>query len=701
MNNNNLLASVALFSELYNSNEYTNIPDIIAEFIKGVVVSENKWSTTPLELKQLLEEIYGFNIPEAIVRSTVRNRLKDVAEHRDGYYHFQKHISDNFEKLDTEYVLLKEIQQNILANLFNYIGACEDKELTDKEKHGVEINFQHFLMDNGFSDTYSNYISAFVIKNSKDLQFRKNLNLIREGIILYNGIRYSADLNIMGVWNTDLTIFLGTEHLLSALGYNGILFKELFEDFYKLVTEINHSNKNRGNDKRITLKYFKESQDEIDTLFDKAERIIKGSANLTAHRPAMIEILNGCKHSSDIVVKKVRLFSDLKLLGITLQEFSNDILFKYPDYNVEDSTVVEAIKKESLAKGRAVDEELCYQLFRIFTKINYYRGGVSKDKFENIGHIYITNNSLALYLAHNNKVKFEEKDIPFAKDLDYITNKFWYKLMKGLGANNTFPKSFDVVTKAQLILSSHVNQSISNSYEKLIKEYNGGKLTLQQASDINYELREKLNKPEEITIETVEKSLYFLTVDSSFEDYLREKQRKDQLLDEAQKRTQELEREIKRRDEVEAEKLQKNEEDMRLENKRAFVHREWKKESGEKSVNALFFVGVIILTMLPIILTITLKIYKGFEAPASQWQNKQYCYIFGAIFWYVVELICRAYLFDKEKIKNGWKWIVLAINRPKFNQYKIAQLEQYEHQFDNDFPSQISSLGQVRQSLQA
>ena len=51
MKNNNLLASVALFSELYNSETYKSIPDILAEFIKGAIVYEQKYSVNSTELK--------------------------------------------------------------------------------------------------------------------------------------------------------------------------------------------------------------------------------------------------------------------------------------------------------------------------------------------------------------------------------------------------------------------------------------------------------------------------------------------------------------------------------------------------------------------------------------------------------------------------------------------------------------------------
>ena len=90
-------------------------------------------------------------------------------------------------------------------------------------------------------ETISKYISAFVIKNQGNAAFTNGLNLIKEGVILYQGIKFTADINELGKWNSELTIFLSTEHLFNALGFNGILYQQIFDDFDKLVSEINFS----------------------------------------------------------------------------------------------------------------------------------------------------------------------------------------------------------------------------------------------------------------------------------------------------------------------------------------------------------------------------------------------------------------------------------------------------------------------------
>jgi len=76
MKENNLLASVALFGELYNSSTYKSVSDIIAEFIKGAVVYEEKYTLNSTEVVALLAKVYEFKIPESVIRTTLRASLK-------------------------------------------------------------------------------------------------------------------------------------------------------------------------------------------------------------------------------------------------------------------------------------------------------------------------------------------------------------------------------------------------------------------------------------------------------------------------------------------------------------------------------------------------------------------------------------------------------------------------------------------------
>ena len=89
-------------------------------------------------------------------------------------------------------------------------------------------------------------------------------------MILYQGIKFTADINELGKWNSELSIFLSTEHLFNSLGYNGLLFKQIFDDFYNLVREINTSGKTKSGDKLVNLYYLEETRDEVNYFFQTA-----------------------------------------------------------------------------------------------------------------------------------------------------------------------------------------------------------------------------------------------------------------------------------------------------------------------------------------------------------------------------------------------------------------------------------------------
>ena len=94
----NLLASAALFSELYNPDH--DVTDILTLFIKGAVVLEKKWTVTSNEIMELLKSVYGFKIPESVIRTILRNRLKDEVTRNNGHYTFDSKIENDFESLN-------------------------------------------------------------------------------------------------------------------------------------------------------------------------------------------------------------------------------------------------------------------------------------------------------------------------------------------------------------------------------------------------------------------------------------------------------------------------------------------------------------------------------------------------------------------------------------------------------------------------
>lgn len=675
MRDKNLIASVALFSELYNSDTYKNIPEIIAEFIRGAIIFENKYSFNSTELKDLLNKIYGFDIPESVVRTILQNKFKDELRRENNYYHFNQNIKNSSLNINNDFQEISNSQNQVIEDIYTYIETKKKKQLEPNEKRDVLENVFQFLMDNGYSEKYSDLISAYVLVKEKDTKFRELLNSIKEGLILYQGINYTADLNQLGSWNNDLTIYLGTEHLFNALGYNGILYKEIFDDFYKLVFEINTSQKNtNAKRKKIELRYLEETKIEIDNFFQTAESIKKGNKALDPSKLAMETILKKSNSLSDIKTLRVQFDIELKRLGIQFQDFNYSV-DRTAQYNVVDQKVIDELKKLSEEKGRYFSEENCHYYFKLFTKINTFRGGANNNRFEKCGHLYVTETAFVKYLAHNNLVKFEDYDTPFAKDIDFVTTRFWFTLKKGFSHKQSLPKSFDVITKAKIILSSHLTNGISKSYENLLAEKKSGKLSDEEAIARSYSLREKPNTPEEITIDNLDEALDFIQNENHLENFYREKVRKEQLLESTQKENEGLQLKIaeyeNKERELEEQKLKNEFEQRRFE----FINESWIIHRKANNKDLYLFIFIVLSN----IYLITSAFFIGLSKELKEWflklEYQQILLIITYVIVLLIDTLGSKYLFKKEQVINGWNWLKTLFNFKAYKETKIDNLE--------------------------
>ena len=529
-----LLASVVLFRELYDSNK--DIYDVIAELLKAAILFEKKVSFNNTEATQLLENTFGFIIPESVVKTTLRNRLKNkeqIISFADGVYTLGDGVNIDSSQLTTEIEATKNKQAEIISDLISYVESSYFTNISEEEKSIIIDSFSAYLLEDAVEVKYADYISSYIIDRQTKPGFTELLNAVREGFVLYNGVRYTPDLNDIGLWKTELTIYLDTEHLFNATGLNGILFKQLFDDFYNLVKEINH-----GGKKYITLKYFRECKDEVDGFFHVAEQIFEKKFGLDPSKNAMIFILDNCVTKSDILEKKAKLYSQLDGKRITIEERID--FYDEHQYNIEDGNLLSEIQKQVEDTGRKFDEEKCIKILKTFTRINYMRKGVNSGAFENIGYILMTGNNFTRFLTFNPLIKTTGKDIPFATDMDFITNRFWFKLNKGLTNHGSLPKSMDVVAKAQVVLSSHINSSVSEKFDLMKQDFSTGKITKKDAEYLHHELRQKTTSPENITQDTLEDALAFLNIDG-FENHLREKSLLERKAAEGDKAIKEIE----------------------------------------------------------------------------------------------------------------------------------------------------------------
>jgi hypothetical protein len=495
-----LLSSLSLFRELYNKD--TDIYDVISEFIKAAIQIESKWSFNSQEIVILLRKNFGFDLPEAVITTTLRNRLckkeKFLSLSGKEYTCIAKEKkSENVQKKITESNIL---YASLIGDLEVYVAENSDFEIDGKEKEIILNSLYEFLLDNTVNNKYSNHISAFIVTNKSE-SFLNILNHVREGFAIYSGVKYSPDINDLGSWKTKLTIFLDTELIFYMAGLNGEVYKNIFDDFYNLVLEVNKAKK------LISLKYFKEAESEIENYFGAAEHIVAGSSMLDPTKTAMVTITNGCKYKNEVMEKKLELYSQLERKNIGLEEDTN--YYSNQKLNIESNILVTELLAEN---GMSEDDhQRIDPILKKFMRINSLRNGQPIEYFDESKYILMSGNHLTQKLAFDKRILPNSKAIPFATSIEFVTNRIWFKLAKGLSNDSAASlTSLDVYSAAQVVLSAHLGSSIAEKLEKVSSDFKSGELSKADAEFLNTNFRTQIHLPEEISADIAQDSLLFL-----------------------------------------------------------------------------------------------------------------------------------------------------------------------------------------------
>lgn len=533
MSNNKLLASLAVFRSLDKEGKSINV--ILSEFLMDIIKSKQLHQFTASEIGSHLEEMYDFQIPDAVIRTALKNIDFIVVSNH------QYTVSDTSKlkeyNLDEQQDIMFDEYDNILKNLFIYIKDKQQSTLSSEDEKNIEKAFVNFILDNATDNGYSDFISAFIIDNKNDSSFMNTMDLIKEGVILYTGLKFNPSMNLNSPWQSNLTIYLNTEIIFHLAGYNGELYKELFDDFYSLVKDVNRTKK------YIRLKYFTETKEEIESFFYAAEKIIKGDNSLSAASAAMRMLVNGSKDAIDILTKKAQLFKLLETSGIQEEESENIYTKENYKYNLPEQLIIDKYIAE-------FDEKYNLEYIQdIVKKLNFFsikRAEREKNNFENIGYILLTENSKINMIAWDDDIK-NRGDVPLATNLQFITNKLWFKLNKGFGKGD-YPTSFKVITKAQTLLASHLSDTLRKEYKELQKRVDSKEMTEEVALTVLYELKNRSKMPEDLYDSDMTSVLTTIS-EKKLDDYALQYENTIKKAKEKEKKNKELEQELRDKEE--------------------------------------------------------------------------------------------------------------------------------------------------------
>ena len=92
MSSNNptsILASFSTMKSMVDAKQYQSPYQILAEFIQYIIIKSNLHSFTAIEMKNRLNEVFGFDVPEAVVRTAARGLQFIKTE--NGIHHVDRH----------------------------------------------------------------------------------------------------------------------------------------------------------------------------------------------------------------------------------------------------------------------------------------------------------------------------------------------------------------------------------------------------------------------------------------------------------------------------------------------------------------------------------------------------------------------------------------------------------------------------------
>lgn len=537
-----ILASFATLKSLNDAKKYSNSYQLLSEFIEYIIGTKKLFTFTPIEMKNQLDQVFGFDIPEAVVNTATKS-LKYVIKNNKSFI-----VDSSKATLRTDLETAKSDADAKSSSIVNEIVKFIKKKDINKE---IDFNILvqeliAVLIDDyqTASTRYTSLIGEYILLHEKDVEIQKCLSDIREGSILYIGLNYN--ISQTGSLTKPIVLYLDTEVLFNLVGYNGEIYKQLAKDFYLQVRSAN------ANSKKVSLSYFNEVKKEIDDFFASAESIVESKMQ-TTEKPAMKAIINGCISSSDVKVKKADFYHTLKAAyGILQDEKADYYNANYNQYNLE---------------GIEHSDTQIQEGWKFISHINKLRKGKLFSDNTEAEYLLITNTSNTLKASKEQTEKMkQEHNMEYVNDyavsIDRITNILWYKLGNGFGRKE-YPINVNAVLKAKIILASHISHNVTKIYSETNEQYKKGEITQEQLATRIITLKEKPILPEELNGDIIEESMDFsLEFLSRFEEEVnankislqnkeqeiakkeQEMAHKDELIKKQQEQNQKLEREL-------------------------------------------------------------------------------------------------------------------------------------------------------------
>lgn len=495
-----LLASYSVTKTLYDTGK--DLFDILVKYITVVILENRKYSFDLTWITSQLNSMGGFNLREPVVKTCLKqmhiNHVGVDYACDPSALQVDKDWKKAFDESrnDNQYLI------NVFAEYLKNNVEGLNHEYDERE---ISETIKEYLMDEiAPSDSQRNkYFSEFVVDRSDDERVNSVLRNLKEGLIIHEGIKYCDDVSeVNSSWKGRITLILDTEVLMGICGLNSCLLQEYCRDFINYVKELNLKAK-KGN--HISLRYFSETHDEIENFFGVARRIIKGLDIADPTKEAIQQITSGCESLSELERRRSLFYDTLEKMGIVKvdRDFYDQHIQDNITYNIEEYSIEEKYSREW-----NVSREDIHRSMAALSHINILRKGKSDLPFEKCEATFVTATNRTKKLAFATEI-YKESDAPLATSLEFVINRFWFRLHKGFGEGSK-PSTLDMISQARTILSGMLTDRVYSEYQKLKCEYENGKMSKEQFVIANNDLKDQLRRPEEIDSERIEMEIQMM-----------------------------------------------------------------------------------------------------------------------------------------------------------------------------------------------
>ena len=524
--NTNFYSALALFQSLFKAKK-GDIYTIINRFI--IIAVKNKISFSIEDIAPALKKQFQIEIPLAVIRKCIG---QENYKYNKGKFFLTSQYDGEIEQLSKELADIDSTNENVISDFLSFLGSKLLSELTDKEKSVATKQFYDYIVDKdtlSSSLPYYKFITEFIINHENDEHFQSTLDNLKEGIVIYNGIKYSNGSNDK-TWKKEIVFFLDLEYLFSSYGMNGLYYKECFFDFHNLVKKINDGCPRKNNTPRISLCYFHSTKERMDKFFCQAQRIKLGQEQFSDMTEAMEFILNKSHEESDILLFKANFIKHLESLGIT--EYDEEIrIEENENYLFETQELKEEIKSEFTEC-----EDKAIEMLRYADYINILRQGQVGKDMETCRYVFLSDGNIPTKLSMLLRVKYPDTANYLMCRMELFTERMWFNLKQGIVSDKSLA-SFKVLMKAKRIISGLLDDKVFECYEKI-------KTDAKETDNLRgyyEELRKERRKPEDVNKKVFENKWLYEDVVEGSRKYNEEQSALRQKVDEVEMVKKDLE----------------------------------------------------------------------------------------------------------------------------------------------------------------